>query len=65
MLLETTSIEKMVYSLAYEYLGKSGTALLDFIGNLIVAVLILFIGLRISKYIVTFAASSVMKRLQL
>ena len=52
MLLETTSIEKMVYSLAYEYLGKSGTALLDFIGNLIVAVLILFIGLRISKYIV-------------
>ena len=52
MLLETTSIEKMVYSLAYEYLGKSGTALLDFIGNFIVAVLILFIGLRISKYIV-------------
>ena len=52
MLLETTSIEKMVYSLAYEYLGKSGTALLDFIGNLIVAGLILFIGLRISKYIV-------------
>lgn len=52
MLLETTSIEKMVYSLAYEYLGKSGTAFLDFIGNLIVAVLILFIGLRISKYIV-------------
>lgn len=52
MLLETTSIEKMVYSLAYEYLGKSGTALLDFIGNLIVAVLIFFIGLRISKYIV-------------
>lgn len=52
MLLETTSIEKMVYSLAYEYLGKSGTALLDFIGSLIVAILILFIGLRISKYIV-------------
>lgn len=52
MLLETTSIEKMVYSLAYEYLGKSGTALLDFIGNLFVAILILLIGLRLSKYIV-------------
>lgn len=52
MLLETTSIEKMAYSLAYEYLGKTGTALLDFIGNLFVAILILVIGLRLSKYIV-------------
>lgn len=53
MLLEITSVKGMVSSILYEYLGSTGTKLLDFFGHLIMACLILIIGFKVLKYLVS------------
>lgn len=49
---EITSVKSVVSSIFYEYLGKTGTGILDFVGHLIMALLILIIGFRLIKYVV-------------
>ena len=44
MLLEAASLKSFAHSLIYEYLGKTGVKLADFCGDIIGALLILFIG---------------------
>ena len=51
---EVASVRSVLHSVFYDYLGKTGTGLLDFIGHLIVALLILVIGFRLIKYAVNF-----------
>ena len=50
MLLEATSLKSFAHSLIYEYLGKTGVKLADFCGDIIGALLILFIGFKIVSY---------------
>ncbi len=52
MILETTSLKDVGYSIIYEYLGKTGVKLADFCGDLIASLLILLIGFKLVKYIV-------------
>lgn len=51
MLLETTSLKSFTNSLMYEYLGKTGVKLVDFCGDIIGALLILFIGFKVVSYV--------------
>ena len=51
MLLEATSLKSFAHSLIYEYLGKTGVKLADFCGDIIGALLILFIGFRPSCFL--------------
>ena len=55
MLLEATSLKSFAHSLIYEYLGKTGVKLADFCGDIIGALLILFIGFKIVSYVVKMA----------
>lgn len=52
MLLEAASLKSFAHSLIYEYLGKTGVKLADFCGDIIGALLILFIGFKIVSYVV-------------
>ena len=54
MLLEAASLKSFAHSLIYEYLGKTGVKLADFCGDIIGALLILFIGFKIVSYVVRF-----------
>ena len=55
MLLEAASLKSFAHSLIYEYLGKTGVKLADFCGDIIGALLILFIGFKIVSYVVKMA----------
>ena len=55
MLLEATSLKSFAHSLIYEYLGKTGVKLADFCGDIIGALLILFIGFKLVSYVVNMA----------
>ena len=57
MLLEAASLKSFAHSLIYEYLGKTGVKLADFCGDIIGALLILFIGFKIVSYVVKMARS--------
>lgn len=52
MLLETTSLTEYSHSIIYDYLGQTGVKLADFVGDVIIALLILLIGFKLVKYVV-------------
>lgn len=46
------TIKSVISSTMYDYLGNTGTKLLDFFGNILFGLLILFIGFKLIKHIV-------------
>lgn len=50
--MEMESIKKAIFSVIYEYMGKTGVQVMDFLGNFVIALLILIVGLKIVNYIV-------------
>lgn len=48
---EFSSIQTMISKTMYEYLGRKGTGLLDFCGNVIFALIILSVGFKLIKYV--------------
>ena len=52
MALDLDSVRKSILSVVYEYLGRTGVLFMEFLGNCVIALLILIIGLKLSKYVV-------------
>ena len=55
MLLGIENLKKEFLSLVYDYMGRTGVRIMDFLGSCLVAVLILVIGFKISNYVVKLA----------
>lgn len=54
MALDLDSVRKSILSVVYEYLGRTGVLFMEFLGNCVIALLILIIGLKLSNYVVKF-----------
>lgn len=52
MTLDLDSLRRQVLSLVYEYLGRTGVQFMEFLGNCLIALVILIIGLKLSNYVV-------------
>ena len=52
MALDLDSVRKSILSVVYEYLGRTGVLFMEFLGNCVIALLILIIGLKLSNYVV-------------
>ena len=52
MALDLDSIRRSILSLVYEYLGRTGVLFMEFLGNCVIALLILIIGFKLSNYVV-------------
>lgn len=46
------SVKSVITSVVYDYLGTTGTRVLDFIGNIVIGLLILLIGFKLIKHII-------------
>ena len=55
MLLGIENLKKEFLSLVYDYMGRTGVRIMDFLGSCLVAVLILVIGFKVSNYVVKLA----------
>lgn len=52
MTLDLDSLRRQVLSLVYEYLGRTGVQFMEFLGNCLIALVVLIIGLKLSNYVV-------------